>query len=92
MKKNYENGGYGSGHGKKDLLKLILNNYSEERQKYNHYISNPSEVNEILIHGATKAKLTADEVLTRVRKKLGYWNEYFLKFYILVSYSRHHEN
>jgi len=72
MKKNYENGGYGYGHGKKDLLELILNNYSEERQKYNHYISNPSEVNEILIQGATKAKLTADEVLTRVRKKLGY--------------------
>ena len=72
MKKNYENGGYGYGHGKKDLLELILNNYSEERQKYNHYISNPSEVNEILIDGATKAKLTADEVLTRVRKKLGY--------------------
>ena len=72
MKKNYENGGYGYGHGKKDLLELILNNYSEERQKYNHYISNPSEVNEILIHGATKAKLIADEVLTRVRKKLGY--------------------
>ena len=72
MKKNYENGGYGYGHGKKDLLELILNNYSEERQKYNHYISNPSEVNEILMHGATKAKLTANEVLTRVRKKLGY--------------------
>jgi len=72
MKKNYENGGYGYGHGKKDLLELILNNYSEERQKYNHYISNPNEVNEILIHGATKAKLSADEVLTRVRKKLGY--------------------
>ena len=72
MKKNYENGGYGYGHGKKDLLELILNNYSEERQKFNHYISNPSEVNEILINGATKAKLTANEVLTRVRKKLGY--------------------
>ena len=72
MKKNYENGGYGYGHGKKDLLELILNNYSEERQKYSHYISNPSEVNEILMHGATKAKLIADEVLTRVRKKLGY--------------------
>ena len=41
-------------------------------QKYKHYISNPNEVDEILIHGASKAKLTADEVLTRVRKKLGY--------------------
>ena len=72
MKKNYENGGYGYGHGKKDLLELILNKYSEERHKYKHYISNPNEVDEILIHGASKAKLTADEVLIRVRKKLGY--------------------
>ena len=72
MKKNYENGGYGYGHGKKDLFELILNKYHKERQKYNHYISNPSEVNEILIHGASKAKLVADEVLSRVRKKLGY--------------------
>jgi tryptophanyl-tRNA synthetase len=72
MKKNYEHGGYGYGHGKKDLLELILKKYSKERQKYNHYISNPNEVDEILIDGASKAKLTADEVLTRVRKKLGY--------------------
>ena len=54
MKENYEMGGYGYGHAKKDLLELILNNYSEERQKYNHYISNPNEVNEILIHGLQK--------------------------------------
>ena len=72
MKKNYEDGGYGYGHGKKDLVELILNKYSEERQKYNHYISNPVEVDKILTHGASKAKLTADKVLTRVRKKLGY--------------------
>ena len=72
MKKNYENGGYGYGHGKKDLLELILDKYSHERQQYNHYLSNPSEVNEILILGASKAKLIADEVLSRVRKKLGY--------------------
>ena len=72
MKKNYEKGGYGYGHGKKDLLELILKKYSEERQKYKHYISNPNEVDEILINGASKAKLTADQVLTRVRKKLGY--------------------
>ena len=72
MKKNYENGGYGYGHGKKDLLELILNKYSEERQKFNHYLSNPNEVEEILIGGAAKASITANKVLSRVRKKLGY--------------------
>ena len=72
MKKNYENGGYGYGHGKKDLLELILNKYSEERQKFNHYLSNPNEVEEILIGGAAKASITANKVLNRVRKKLGY--------------------
>ena len=46
--------------------------YSEERKKFNHYISNPNEVEEILVKGAEKASITADKVLSRVRKKLGY--------------------
>ena len=72
MKKNYENGGYGYGHGKKDLIELILNKYSKEREKFNHYISNPDEVEKILVDGASKARESADKVLNRVRKKLGY--------------------
>ena len=72
MKTNYQNGGYGYGHGKKDLVELILNKYSKERERYNYYISNPNEVEKILIQGSLKAKATADEVLNRVRKKLGY--------------------
>ena len=35
MKANYENGGYGYGHAKKELLNLILKKYSKEREKYN---------------------------------------------------------
>ena len=72
MKTNYQNGGYGYGHGKKDLVELILNKYSKERERYNYYISNPNEVEKILIQGSLKAKSTAGEVLNRVRKKLGY--------------------
>ena len=72
MKTNYQKGGYGYGHGKKDLVELILNKYSKEREKYNYYISNPNEVEKILIQGSLKAKTTAGEVLNRVRKKLGY--------------------
>ena len=72
MKKNYELGGYGYGHAKNDLYDLILKKYSIERNKFQHYMSNPDEVEEILKAGATKANATADKVLNRVRKKLGY--------------------
>ena len=59
-------------HGKKDLIELIISKYSKERESYNYYISNPNEVEKILIQGSLKAKVTADQVLNRVRKKLGY--------------------
>ena len=72
MKNKYNGGGYGYGHAKNDLLKLIIEKYSEERKNFNHYVSNPNEVEEILIQGAYKARITADKVLSRVRKKLGY--------------------
>ena len=72
MKSKYEAGGYGYGHAKNDLFQLIIEKYSEERKKFNHYISNPNEVEEILVKGAEKASVTADKVLSRVRKKLGY--------------------
>ncbi len=72
MKKNYEKGGYGYGHGKKELSELILSKYKTEREKFTYYIANPDEVENILSKGAVKAKITADDVLQRVRKKLGY--------------------
>ena len=72
MKTNYEAGGYGYGHAKKDFLELILKKYSAERNTFNHYISNPNEVEAILKLGASKAMITAEKVLNRVRKKLGY--------------------
>ena len=72
MKKNYEMGGYGYGHAKNELYDLMLKKYSIERNKYQHYISNPDEVEKILKAGATKANAAANKVLNRVRKKLGY--------------------
>ena len=72
MTKNYELGGYGYGQAKNELFDLILKKYSVERDKFQHYISNPDEVEKILKAGATKANATANKVLNRVRKKLGY--------------------
>lgn len=65
-------GGYGFGHAKKELMDLILKNFSKERERFNYFICNPDEVEQILQIGAKKAKVTANSVLDRVRKKLGY--------------------
>jgi len=72
MRENYLNGNYGYGHAKQELFELIIDKFKVEREKYNHFINNPDQVEEILIQGAEKAKIVATQVLERVRKKLGY--------------------
>lgn len=72
MRQNYVNGGYGYGHAKQALFEKILAKFSREREKYAYYISHEDELNLILSEGALKARKTAQEVLLRVRKKLGY--------------------
>lgn len=72
MKNNYTAGGFGYGHAKTELLNFILSNYSDQREKFNYFMSNKNELDSILSSGAKKAKIVANEVLGRVRKKLGY--------------------
>ena len=63
---------FGYGHAKQALFDLIVTKYKIERERYNYYISHPDQVNELLLQGAKKAGKIADEVLSRVRLKLGY--------------------
>ncbi len=72
MKSNYEAGGYGYGHAKQALFELIIEKFAEPRQRYNHYMANLNEIDEALKIGAQKAKIVADDVLNRVREKVGY--------------------
>ncbi|MEX1002895.1 MAG: tryptophan--tRNA ligase [Crocinitomicaceae bacterium] len=72
MRKNYEAGGWGYGHTKNAIFELILEQFKEEREKFNYYMENKEELDKVLTEGAAKAKLVADEVLLRIRKKLGY--------------------
>ena len=72
MKSNYEKGGYGYGQSKQALFELIIEKYAEPRKRYNYYMSHLDEVDDALAVGAAKAKSVADEVLKRVRAKLGY--------------------
>ncbi len=72
MKSNYEKGGYGYGQSKQALFELIIEKFAEPRKRYAYYMSHLDEVDNALAIGAAKAKLVADEVLKRVRAKLGY--------------------
>ena len=72
MKSNYEDGNYGYGHAKQELFELICEKFSKEREQYNYYMSNLNELDEQLKIGANKARLVAQDVLKRVREKLGY--------------------
>ena len=72
MKNNYEQGGYGYGHAKNDMLNLILTKYSVEREKYTYYMNNLDKIDSILKNGAELASQTANTVLNRVRLKVGF--------------------
>ena len=72
LRAKYKNGGFGYGHAKKELLDLILNKFSKPRDKYNYLMSNKNEIDQILNEGSKKASKTANQVMDRVRKKLGY--------------------
>jgi len=72
MRANYLGGNYGYGQAKQAFYELLIDKFSEERKLYNYYINNLGEIDKALQIGANKAKVTASEVLKRVRAKLGY--------------------
>jgi tryptophanyl-tRNA synthetase len=72
MRKNYIEGGYGYGHAKQALFELILDKFKVQREKYNHLMSHPEEIEDALQIGAKKARIVAQEVLKRTRSKVGY--------------------
>ena len=72
MRTNYLGGNYGFGHAKLAFFELLITKYAKERELYHHYMNNLNEIDDALAVGAKKGKKVAQEVLGRVRKKLGY--------------------
>lgn len=72
LKKQYLAGGMGYGHAKQALFELMVEKFKTERERFNHYQGHPEEVEVALAKGAVKASKIADEVLLRVRRKLGF--------------------
>ncbi len=72
MRNNYEAGGYGYGHAKQALYELMLDKFGAQRERYNHLMENKSILDEALSKGADKAREVAQQVIQRVRTKVGY--------------------
>lgn len=72
MRKKYEGGNYGYGHAKQELYELILEKFQTEREKYDYFMNNLDELEDQLKKGEEKASIVAQEVLNRVKKKLGF--------------------
>ncbi|MCL6217144.1 tryptophan--tRNA ligase [Zunongwangia pacifica] len=72
LRQKYEAGGFGYGHAKQALFELVKETFAEPREKYEYYINNLEEVDKALAIGKEKATVVANDVLKRVREKLGY--------------------
>ncbi len=72
LKLKYAAGNYGYGSAKQELFNLICYKYKDEREKFNFLMDNRSILDEELKKGAKKAKVIAREVLSRVRRNIGY--------------------
>ena len=72
LRKKYVAGGFGYGHAKTELLNLILSKFKDERERFDYYMNNLSELDKKLQEGAEKTRRIAQQTLARVRKQLGY--------------------
>ncbi len=72
MRANYDGGNYGYGHAKQAFYELLINTFKNERERYHYYMNNLEEIDKALSIGAEKATKVANNVLKRVRTKLGY--------------------
>ncbi len=72
MKANYLAGNYGYGHAKQALFEVILDRFGNARQEHSRLMADLNAIDEVLLKGAEKARLVAQNTLQRVRSKLGY--------------------
>ncbi len=67
----YRAGGYGYGHAKKELLRMISNTFAEHREKRRELERRPDYVMDVLRDGASRAREAADTYMRRVREVTG---------------------
>ncbi|SMD37896.1 tryptophanyl-tRNA synthetase [Reichenbachiella faecimaris] len=72
MRSNYEGGNYGYGHAKTALFELMLDHFSEERKRFDHFMKNESVIEQHLQEGEEKARTIARDVMKRVKTTIGF--------------------
>lgn len=72
LRAKYLAGGFGYGHAKNALLSLVLEKFAHERQKFQSLMDDPAALEAQLATGENKARQVANQVLTRVRRALGF--------------------
>ena len=72
LRDQYLAGGMGYGHAKQALFELLVDRFKTARERFDYYMANTQEIDHALSLGAAKAQKVANEVLERVRVKIGY--------------------
>ena len=72
LRKKYEAGNFGYGHAKQALFERIKSEFDPMREQYQNLMNDRQKIDDALEIGAEKAKQVADDVLGRLREKLGY--------------------
>lgn len=72
LREKYLAGNFGYGHAKQALFELLMQRFLQEREKFNHYMQHPAELENELQKGEARARAYAQTVLERVRTKTGF--------------------
>lgn len=72
LRAKYLAGNFGYGHAKLALYDLIVSKYAKERALFDHYMAHTEAIEIELQKGAKKASAIAQQVLTKVRSRLGF--------------------
>jgi len=71
LAEKYRSGGYGYGHAKLDLLKVVEEQFTDPSERYHQLIQNPADVKEALTKGSETARNLAREKLESIRSAMG---------------------
>lgn len=76
LKKKYEAGGFGYGEAKKALLEKLMDYFGPYRKKRIELANNLDYINKVLKDGAQKAREESEKMMQKVRKAVGYVNNF----------------
>jgi tryptophanyl-tRNA synthetase len=71
METKLREGNYGYGHAKKELLRLVIEDFSSTRQTFFDWMKRPDDLEDVLRLGAAKARKEAEKMMERIKTAVG---------------------